>query len=52
VSVLFDMAFNSNRRKFCHTLKGLSHETFRPVFLACMDASRLECEPLVVLKCL
>jgi hypothetical protein len=31
-------------------LKGLSHEIFMPVFLACMDASRPECEPLVVLK--
>jgi hypothetical protein len=31
-------------------LKGLSHEIFRPVFLACMVASRPECEPLMVLK--
>ncbi len=32
-------------------LKGLSHEIFRPV-LACMDASRPECEPLLLLKLL
>jgi hypothetical protein len=31
-------------------LKGLSHEIFRPVFLACMDATRSECGPLLVLK--
>jgi hypothetical protein len=30
-------------------LKGLSHEIFRP-FFACMDASRPEGEPLVVIK--
>ncbi len=33
-------------------LKGLSHEIFRLVFLACMDASRPECEPLLLLKLL
>ncbi len=45
-------------RRRCHNprvndgdyLKGLSHGIFRPVFLACMNASRPECEPLVVLK--
>jgi hypothetical protein len=34
-----------------HCLKGLSLEIFRPVFcLYGWDASRLECEPLLVLK--
>jgi hypothetical protein len=34
------------------SLKGLSHEIFRPVFLACMEASTPECEPLLLFKLL
>jgi hypothetical protein len=38
----------------CETdpLKVLSHENFRPVFLACMDAPMPEYEPLLILKLL
>jgi hypothetical protein len=38
--------FGYRRRK--QSLKGLSHATFWLVFLACMDATRPECELLLV----
>ncbi len=47
------MEKNQDRRsRFNVPLKGLSLEIFRPVFLASMDASKPECEPLLLLKLL